>query len=289
MVFDDVLAVALTPWGLLVLGLVIGSFLNVVIHRLPLISEADWKVDARDILGLPEEPQKPEDVLTLSSPASRCPKCGHQIRWYENIPLISWLVLRGKCSACKTPIPVRYPLVELTCGLLFMACGHKFGSEPTVLLWCGFCALLLAASMIDWDTTYLHDDLTGPFLWVALIAATLGWIPVTLPTAIWGAVAGYLSLWSVNFVFRKVRGVDGMGNGDFKLLAGLCAWLGWPMLLPIILASSIVGAVVGIGLKLTSGLREGGYVPFGPFLAAAGVAVMFIGSPAIIDWFGWNL
>ena len=283
---DDLQSVALTPGGLFVLGLVIGSFLNVVVHRLPLMFEAGWKADARDILGLPEE-KAPE--LTLSQPASRCPHCGHQIRWFENIPLLSWLVLRGRCSACKAPISVRYPLVELTNGLLFLGCGLTFGDAPTVLLWCGFCALLLTASLIDWDTTYLYDDLTGPLLWAGLIAAQMGWIPVKPAEALWGAVAGYMSLWTVNEFFKRVRGVDGMGNGDFKLLAALGAWLGWPMLLPIILGSSMVGAVVGIGMKLTGALREGKYVPFGPFLAAAGLSVMFIGPTRVIEWFGWSL
>ncbi|MEY2840295.1 MAG: hypothetical protein RJB60_2594 [Pseudomonadota bacterium] len=286
MAFDAMLAVVLTPWGLLVLGLIIGSFLNVVIHRLPLISETAWKADARAILDLPEVEAEP---LTLSAPASRCPKCGHLIRWYENIPVLSWLVLRGKCSACSTPISPRYPLVELATGLLFMACGLKFGAAPTVLLWCGVCAVLVAAAMIDWDTTYLHDDLTGPLLWAGLLAASLGWTPVSLKDSLWGAAAGYMSLWTVNALFRLVRGTDGMGNGDFKLLAALCAWLGWTMLLPIILASSIVGAVIGIGMKLSGNLREGVYVPFGPFLAAAGLTVMFVGPAAIIELLGWPL
>jgi len=286
MAFDAMLAVVLTPWGLLVLGLIIGSFLNVVIHRLPLISETAWKADARAILDLPEVEAEP---LSLSAPASRCPKCGHLIRWWENIPLLSWLVLRGKCSACSTPISARYPLVELCTGLLFMGCGLKFGAAPTVLLWCGVCAVLVAAAMIDWDTTYLHDDLTGPLLWAGLLAASLGWIPLGLKDSLWGAAAGYMSLWTVNALFRLVRGTDGMGNGDFKLLAALCAWLGWTMLLPIILASSIVGAVIGIGMKLSGNLREGVYVPFGPFLAAAGLAVMFVGPAQIIDLLGWPL
>jgi leader peptidase (prepilin peptidase)/N-methyltransferase len=286
MAFDAMLAVVLTPWGLLVLGLLIGSFLNVVIHRLPLISETAWKSDARAILELPEVEAEP---LTLSTPASRCPKCGHLIRWYENIPVLSWLVLRGKCSACSAPISPRYPLVELATGLLFMGCGLKFGAAPTVLLWCGVCAVLVAAAMIDWDTTYLHDDLTGPLLWAGLLAASLGWTPVSIKDALWGAAAGYMSLWTVNFLFRQLRGTDGMGNGDFKLLAALCAWLGWTMLLPIILASSIVGAVIGIGMKLSGNLREGMYVPFGPFLAAAGLAVMFVGPAQIIDLLGWAL
>jgi leader peptidase (prepilin peptidase)/N-methyltransferase len=286
MAFDALLAVVLTPWGLLVLGLIIGSFLNVVIHRLPLISETAWKADARAILDLPEVEAEP---LTLSAPASRCPKCGHLIRWWENIPVLSWLVLRGKCSACSAPISPRYPLVELATGLLFMGCGLKFGAAPTVLLWCGVCAVLVAAAMIDWDTTYLHDDLTGPLLWSGLLAASLGWTPVSLRDSLWGAAAGYMSLWTVNFLFRLVRGTDGMGNGDFKLLAALCAWLGWTMLLPIILASSIVGAVIGIGMKLSGNLREGVYVPFGPFLAAAGLTVMFVGPAQIIDLLGWAL
>jgi leader peptidase (prepilin peptidase) / N-methyltransferase len=286
MAFDVLLPTVLSPWGLLVLGLIIGSFLNVVIHRLPLMSESAWKADARAILDLPEVP---EPELTLSTPASRCPKCGHLIRWYENIPVLSWLVLRGKCSACSARISPRYPLVELATGLLFMGCGLKFGNEPTVLLWCGFCAVLVAAAMIDWDTTYLHDDLTGPLLWAGLLSASMGWLPVPLRDSLWGAVAGYLSLWTVNFLFKRVRGTDGMGNGDFKLLAALCAWLGWTMLLPIILASSIVGAVVGIGMKLSGSLREGVYVPFGPFLAAAGLTVLFLGPAYIIDLLGWPL
>ena len=284
--FDDLMLVALHPAGLFVLGLLVGSFLNVVVHRLPLMFEQAWKADARDILNLPEV-NEPE--LTLSTPASRCPKCGHAIRWYENIPLLSWLALRGRCSACKTPISVRYPLVELSCGLLFLACGLTQGSQPTVLLWCGFCALLLAASLIDWDTTYLYDDLTGPLLWAGLVSALMGWIPVSLRDAMWGAVAGYLSLWSVNQAFKRLRGVDGMGYGDFKLLAALGAWLGWPMLLPIILGSSVVGAVVGIGMKVSGALREGKYVPFGPFLAAAGVSVLFIGPKQVAAWFGWPM
>jgi leader peptidase (prepilin peptidase)/N-methyltransferase len=286
MAFDAMLAVVLTPWGLLVLGLIIGSFLNVVIHRLPLISETAWKADARAILDLPEVETEP---LTLSAPASRCPKCGHLIRWWENIPVLSWLVLRGKCSACSAPISPRYPLVELATGLLFMGCGLKFGAAPTVLLWCGVCAVLVAAAMIDWDTTYLHDDLTGPLLWAGLLAASLGWTGVSMKDSLWGAAAGYMSLWTVNALFRLVRGTDGMGNGDFKLLAALCAWLGWTMLLPIILASSIVGAVIGIGMKLSGNLREGVYVPFGPFLAAAGLTVMFVGPAQIIDLLGWKL
>jgi leader peptidase (prepilin peptidase)/N-methyltransferase len=283
MIPQPYLAVLLSPWGLLVLGLIIGSFLNVVIHRLPLILEQQWALEAAATLDQPE-PQQP--TLTLSKPASRCPSCGHLIRWYENIPLLSWLFLRGKCSACSAPISVRYPLIELSTGLLFAACGWRFGDQPTVLLWCGFCAVLLAASAIDWDTTLLPDDLTLPLLWAGLIAANLGW---TLPIqdAIWGAAAGYLSLWSVYWLFKLTTGKEGMGYGDFKLLAALGGWLGWTMILPVILASSLIGAVVGIGLKLSGGLREGRYVPFGPFLAGAGLVVAFAGHERIFEWMGW--
>jgi leader peptidase (prepilin peptidase)/N-methyltransferase len=181
---------------------------------------------------------------------------------------------------------VRYPLIELATGVLFAACGWRFGDQPTVLLWCGFCAVLLAASAIDWDTTLLPDDLTLPLLWVGLIAANLGW---TLPIkdAIWGATAGYLSLWSVYWLFKLTTGKEGMGYGDFKLLAALGVWLGWKMILPVVLASSLIGAVVGIGLKLSGGLREGRYVPFGPFLAGAGLVVAFAGQDRIFEWMGW--
>ena len=276
--------IILTPWGLAVLGLCVGSFLNVVVHRLPRMMEAQWQQDAAHALGQPEP--EPAEALTLSKPASRCPACGHQIRWYENIPLLSWLALRGKCSACGTRISVRYPLVELSTAGLFALCGLHFGAQPTTLLWCGFVAVLVAASLIDWDTTLLPDDLTLPLLWAGLVAAGLGW---TLPLheALWGAVAGYLSLWSVYWLFKLTTGKEGMGYGDFKLLAALGAWLGWSMILPIVLGSSLIGAVIGIGMKVTGQLREGVYVPYGPFLAAAGLVVALAGPQAVLGWLGW--
>jgi leader peptidase (prepilin peptidase)/N-methyltransferase len=283
MVDPATLALFLSPWGLLVLGLVVGSFLNVVIHRLPLILDQQWKLDAAAALEQPEPEHTP---ISLSRPASRCPSCGHAIRWYENIPLISWLALRGKCSACATPISVRYPLIELTTGLMFAACGWRLGHEPTVLLWCGFVSVLIAASAIDWDTTILPDDLTLPLLWAGMIAAGMGWT-LPLKDALWGAVSGYLSLWSVYWFFKLATGKEGMGFGDFKLLAALGAWLGWSMILPIILASSVIGAIVGIGLKVTGGLREGRYVPYGPFLAGAGLVMMFAGRDTVMGWLGW--
>lgn len=277
--------IVLTPWGLAVLGLCVGSFLNVVIHRMPLMLEQQWKADARAMLDMPEADDG-GPPLSLSRPRSRCPSCGHQIRWFENIPLVSWLALRGKCAGCGTRISVRYPLVELATALLFAACGWRFGAQPTTLLWCGFVAVLVAAAMIDWDTTLLPDDLTLPLLWAGLVVSALGW-NLPLKESLWGAVAGYLSLWSVYWLFKKATGKEGMGYGDFKLLAALGAWLGWTMILPIVLASSVIGAVIGIGMKLTGQLREGVYVPYGPFLAGAGLVVTLAGSRSVMQWLGW--
>jgi leader peptidase (prepilin peptidase)/N-methyltransferase len=279
-------AIVMTPWGLGILGLCIGSFLNVVIHRMPKMLERQWQADARAMLELPEATGDATEALTLSKPASRCPSCGHKIRWFENIPLVSWLVLRGKCSACSARISVRYPLIELTTGALFVVGGLHFGYEPTTLLWCGFVAVLLAAAIIDWDTTLLPDDLTLPLLWAGLVVAALGW-NIPLKEALWGAVAGYLSLWSVYWLFKLATGKEGMGYGDFKLLAALGAWLGWSMILPIVLGSSIIGAAVGIGMKVTGQLREGVYVPYGPFLAGAGLVVTLAGSHQVMQWLGW--
>ena len=281
--------VILTPWGLAVLGLCVGSFLNVVIHRLPKMMERQWKLDAAYTLGQEVKEPDPADAaeqLTLSKPASRCPACGHQIRWYENIPVVSWLALRGKCSACGTGISVRYPLIELLTAGLFAGCGLHFGAQPTTLLWCGFVAVLVAASAIAWDTTLLPDDLTLPLLWAGLVVSALGW-NLPLADALWGAVAGYLSLWSVYWFFKLATGKEGMGYGDFKLLAALGAWLGWPMVLPIILGSSVIGALVGIGMKVTGQLREGVYVPYGPFLAGAGLVVTLAGPQQVLAWMGW--
>jgi leader peptidase (prepilin peptidase)/N-methyltransferase len=282
----DISAAWLSPWTLGLLGLCIGSFLNVVIHRLPLMLERQWKRDSADMLDLPD-PGADLPPLGLAMPASRCPACGHQIRWFENIPLVSWLALRGRCSACSTPISARYPLIELLTGALFAAIGWRLGPQPSTALWCLFAATLVALAGIDWDTTLLPDDLTLPLLWAGLVLSGLGWTNTPLQASLWGAVAGYLSLWSVYWLFKLTTGKEGMGYGDFKLLAALGAWLGWQMILPIVLASSVIGAVVGIGLKLSGGLREGRYVPFGPFLAGAGLAVMLVGAPTTLEWLGW--
>lgn len=273
----------LSPWVVGLFGLAVGSFLNVVIHRLPLMLEDDWKRESSEVLGLAVPESK---NISLARPGSHCPACGHAIAWHENIPVLSFLRLGGRCSACKTRISVRYPLVETLTGTLFALVAWRLGPTPAVVLWCGFMATLVALSGIDWDTTLLPDSLTLPLLWAGLIAAALGWT-IPLSQALWGAVAGYLSLWTVYWLFKLLTGKEGMGFGDFKLLAALGAWLGIPMLLPIVLAASILGAVVGIIMKISGDLREGRYVPFGPFLAGAGVIVMLSGQQRVLSWLGW--
>ena len=274
----------LSPPVLALLGLCIGSFLNVVIHRLPLMLERGWKLESAELLGV-----KADDVgepIGLAKPRSRCPSCGHRIAWHENIPVLSWLWLRGHCSACKTRISARYPFVEILTGVLFALVGWRFGATPTALLWCAFVAVLVALAGIDWDTTFLPDNLTLPLLWGGLVASALGWT-LPLADAVWGAVAGYLSLWSVYWLFKLTTGKEGMGFGDFKLLAALGAWLGLKMVLPVVLGAAVIGAVVGIAMKLSASLREGRYVPFGPFLAGAGLVVMLAGQNRVLDWLGW--
>ena len=279
----ELTAVLLSPWVLALLGLCIGSFLNVVVHRLPLMLERGWKLESAEMLGVTIEEPAP---ITLSTPRSRCPSCGHAIAWYENIPLASWLWLRGRCSACKTRISARYPFIEVLTAVLFGVIAWRIGPQPVALLWCGFTAALIALAAIDWDTTLLPDGLTLPLLWAGLIAAALGWtIPLT--SALWGAVAGYLSLWSVYWLFKLTTGKEGMGFGDFKLLAALGAWLGATMILPIVLGASVIGAIVGIGMKASGALREGRFVPFGPFLAGSGLVVMLAGAPRVMGWLGW--
>ncbi len=273
----------LAPWWdgalLAILGLAIGSFLNVVIYRLPRMMERQWAAECADLQGqpLPEQP-----AFNLMVPRSRCGHCGHQIRWHENIPVLSWLLLRGKCSQCGAAYGLRYPAVELATGLLFLFCGHRWGINPAGLAWCGFSAALVALALIDWDTTLLPDDITLPLLWAGLIASTLQWTRVPLAGALWGAVAGYLSLWLIYWGFKLLTGKEGMGYGDFKLFAALGAWFGWAALVPMILMASVIGAVVGIAMKLTSRLREGGQMPFGPFLAGAGLTAMLFGPESIL-------
>ncbi|MDO5692238.1 MAG: A24 family peptidase [Pseudomonadota bacterium] len=266
-----------------VLGLLIGSFLNVVIYRLPRMLERYWAAGCAELAG---QPAPQHETFNLLIPRSRCQQCGHQIRWFENIPIFSYLFLRGKCSACGTSISVRYPLVELTTGLLFAWCAWRWGWTWTAAAWCTFAATLVTLTLIDWDTTLLPDDLTLPLLWLGLITSALGITGVRLPDAVWGAVGGYMSLWLVYWGFKLIRNKEGMGFGDFKLFAALGAWFGWQALIPIILMASVIGSLVGIGMKLTSSLREGGAVPFGPFLAMGGLTAMIFGPQSILRVIG---
>ncbi|TCS36908.1 type 4 prepilin peptidase 1 [Paucimonas lemoignei] len=257
-----------------VLGLLIGSFLNVVIHRLPKMMqrESDNYVAHESGKPLPHQ-----DRYDLIMPRSACPHCGHAIKAWENIPVISYLVLRGKCIECKAPISPRYPAVELlTGGLSFYLIWH-FGSGAAGLSSLLFAWLLIAMTFIDADTQLLPDDLTYPLLWAGLLINLQGTF-VPLADAVIGAAAGYLVLWSVYWLFKLATGKEGMGYGDFKLLAALGAWLGWKMLPVIILLSSLVGAVVGIALIVLSKHGREKPIPFGPYLAAAGLIAMLYGS-----------
>jgi leader peptidase (prepilin peptidase) / N-methyltransferase len=261
-----------------ILGLLIGSFLNVVVYRLPKMMERQWAAECAELSGKELPAAEPFNLMV---PRSRCPHCGHQIQWYENIPVFSYLALRGKCSSCKAGISMRYPAVELMTGALFFFCIWQWGATVTGAAWCAFAATLVTLALIDWDTTLLPDDLTLPLLWLGMIAAAMGWIPVTLSSSLWGAVAGYMSLWLVYWGFKLATGKEGMGFGDFKLYAALGAWFGWQTLIPMILIASVIGAIVGIAMKINSKLREGGYVPFGPFLAGAGLCALIFGPTAL--------
>ena len=255
-------------------GLLFGSFLNVVIHRLPKIMENDWQSQCADLRG---EEIPVHEPLSLALPRSRCPSCGHSITALENIPVISWLVLRGKCSACKASISFRYPFVEALTSLLAALAAAHFGfgwaAAGSILLICG----LIALTFIDFDTQLLPDSITLPLLWAGLLFNLFG-IYTDIQSAIIGAMVGYLSLWSVYWGFKLCTGKEGMGFGDFKLLAALGAWLGWQILPLIILLSSLVGAVVGIGLILLAKHGRDVPIPFGPYLASAGLLAVFWGK-----------
>jgi leader peptidase (prepilin peptidase)/N-methyltransferase len=260
-------------------GLLIGSFLNVVIHRLPKMLDREWSEGCRDHLELDpvEEPR-----YNLVEPRSACPHCGHQIRWFENIPVASYLALGGRCSACKARISPRYPLIELATGALFAWCGYRYGPTWTALAWCGFVGLLLSLTFIDWDEKLLPDDLNYSLLWLGLIGATLGWTEASPASAIVGAFAAYTSLWIIVQIFNRITGKEGMGHGDFKLFAALGAWFGWQALIPIILLSCVVGSVVGICLRIAGRNKPGEHIPFGPFLAGAGFLAMLAGVPVLL-------
>lgn len=304
---SDPWAVFGSPVALGVLGLLVGSFLNVVIHRKPIIMMREWLLDTGGMLGDGEvwqqvfaKPQPAEITaagqridkhleglshLGLATPRSRCGACGHQIRWYENLPLVSWVALRAKCSACKAPISVRYPLVEAATGALFALAAWKFGPTPAALAWCAALALLVSMSLIDLDTKYLPDDLTYPLLWGGLVVAALGWT-IPLSTAVWGAVAGYVPLWLIATGFAALMKRPGMGGGDLKLLAALGAWLGWQAILPIILISSIVGLAVNLPRMVLGKHDRHQQYPFGPFLAGGGLIVAFVGADTLLAWAG---
>jgi leader peptidase (prepilin peptidase)/N-methyltransferase len=273
----------------LILGLIVGSFLNVVIYRLPLMLERRWRADCSELLT-PTAPAETPARFDLIVPASSCPACRAPIKAYQNIPVLSYLALRGRCASCGTRISARYPLVELLSGVASALVAWKFGFG-----WPAACALvvtwfLMAMTFIDLDHQLLPDALTLPLLWLGLLAALSGWssssLPVAPAAAIAGAIAGYLSLWAVYHLFRWVTGKEGMGYGDFKLLAALGAWLGWRMLLPVVLLAAAVGAVVGIAL-IASGRRERSKpMPFGPFLAAAGWLAMMWGPELVTRYLG---
>lgn len=257
------------------LGLLVGSFLNVVIHRLPRMMDLDWQQQARETLGLPEGEKRPTYNLVL--PNSQCPHCAHEIKPWENIPVVSWLALGGKCSSCKAPISKRYPLVELACGVLsaFIAWHYGFGWQAGAMLLLTWG--LLAMSMIDVDHQLLPDALVLPLLWLGLIVNHFG-LFTNLGDALWGAVFGYLSLWSVYWLFKLITGKEGMGYGDFKLLAMLGAWGGWQVLPLTILFSSLVGAVLGVIMLRLRNAETSTPIPFGPYLAIAGWIALLWGD-----------
>ena len=256
-------------------GLIVGSFLNVVIHRMPKMMQRESDNYVAQECG---QPLPHADRYNLMLPHSHCTACGHRITAMENIPVISYLLLRGKCSACKAPISARYPLVELLTGALSAVLIWHFGSGWTGLATLVFAYLLIAMTFIDADTQMLPDDLTFPLLWAGLLVNINGTF-VPLQDAVIGAAAGYLALWGVYWAFKLATGKEGMGYGDFKLLAALGAWLGWTMLPTIILLSSLVGAVVGIGLIVFARRGRDKPIPFGPYLAAAGLIALLYRTP----------
>jgi leader peptidase (prepilin peptidase) / N-methyltransferase len=279
------------------LGLLVGSFLNVVVYRLPVMMQREWLLEAQSIVAEADvdtneatttAPNLDENraPFNLVVPRSRCPQCSHQITWYENIPVVSWLALRGKCSSCSTRISARYPLVELAAAVLATVTAMIIGFGPwlpavIVASWC-----LLALAMIDFDTTLLPDQITLPLLWAGILCAAIGFSPVALADAVYGAALGYLSLWSVYWLFKSLTGKEGMGYGDFKLLAALGAWLGWQMIPLTILLSSVVGAVVGLTLLATGSVQRNQGIPFGPYLAGAGWLALLWGETIVTAYLG---
>jgi len=284
-------AILETPWlfwpALVLFSLCIGSFLNVVILRLPRMMEQAWRQECEALLDCGGEAATDREQArsySLAQPGSHCPECGHTISALENIPLLSWLALRGRCRGCGTPISVRYPLIELVTALLSVATVYLLGISGTTLITLGLVWALIALTVIDLDTQLLPDSITLPLLWAGLLFNYMGGL-TDLESAFIGAVAGYLSLWSVYQLFRLVTGKEGMGFGDFKLLAALGAWLGWTMLPAIILLSSLVGATVGILMMVFRNLGRDVPIPFGPYLAAAGLLCLWWGPELQQFWY----
>ncbi|GGE57584.1 type 4 prepilin-like proteins leader peptide-processing enzyme [Streptosporangium jomthongense] len=278
-----------TPWllylAVALVSLCVGSFLNVVILRLPKMMQQEWRCQCEAFLEIAEDQRKQEPPVTLSSPASTCPSCGHKIRAWENIPVISYLFLGGKCSGCKAPISVRYPLIEAVTAIFSVLTVFIIGPSATALWALVLVWALVALTVIDFDTQLLPDSITLPLMWLGLVLSYFGFLG-EFTSAFWGAVAGYLSLWSVYWLFKLATGKEGMGHGDFKLLAALGAWLGWELLPAVILLSSVVGAVVGIGLMVFRKHGREVPIPFGPYLAAAGLLCLWFGAEIQGFWFG---
>lgn len=263
------------------LGCTIGSFLNVVCLRLPKMMERDWRTQCCELLGT--QPEQPVEPFNLAFPPSRCPQCGHSIRAWENVPVISYLFLRGRCAGCQTRISVRYPCVEAACGLLSAVVAWHFGFTWQCAAALGLTWSLLTLAIIDFDTQLLPDDITLPLVWAGLLLA-LGNVFVPLQDAVIGAVAGYMILWIIYWLFKLVTGREGMGYGDFKLLAALGAWMGWQALPQIILLSSLAGAVFGIAIIVLRGRDRQIPMPFGPYLATAGWIALLWGND-ISRWY----
>ncbi|HZN86905.1 MAG TPA: A24 family peptidase [Burkholderiales bacterium] len=271
---------AVLPWMALILGLCVGSFLNVVVHRLPKMMEREWREQCADLAGtaLP-----PAGRYNLVVPRSACPACGARIKALHNVPVFSWLALRGRCAGCGKRISARYPAIEILAGLIGAYAAWRFGPTLAAAGAMGFGWALLALTAIDLDTQLLPDDITLPLLWAGLLINMTGAF-VPLRTALIGAVAGYLALWLVYWGFKLATGKEGMGYGDFKLLAAIGAWLGWQKLPLVILLSSVVGAAVGIGLMVLARHGRDKPIPFGPYLAAAGLIALFWGEDIVRRW-----
>ena len=268
-----------------VFSLLIGSFLNVVIYRLPKMLEQGWKSECREFLAdeLAKPIQVDESPITLSTPSSSCPKCQHKIRFYENIPVISWVFLKGKCSQCKAKISLRYPMVELATAILSVVIAANYGVTFTTLMLLVLTWGLICLTLIDVDHMLLPDQITLPLLWLGLLININGAI-VPLQDAIVGAVAGYMSLFSIFWLFKLITGKDGMGHGDFKLVALFGAWIGWQLLPLLILMASAVGAVIGISLMVFKNHQREQAIPFGPYLAIAGWITLLWGN-GIWSWY----